>query len=401
MKKRVLLLTLTLCLLFAGCGKTPKSSEKLESNEPIPGFDAQNKYLQFPLPGFQETDGFFLGLCFDDEYLHYYDKASGISGFLCADPACAHDTRDCGAYIGSNTTVSYYNGKLYWVGADPKNYTNDYLWRSDLAGTNREKLKPVSREEISMVYAPQQYAVHRGKLFFLGKISSVSGTQVSDRISVLSTPLDDSEEFTTLYDVTFDYGTNYAFRFAGNYVYVSVLGVLSDGLFRMTVTKIDINSGKSEVVYDETDMTKSPNASVWVTQEGEIFFSGFDKNRLYLWKIENGNRVEVASWEEENPSSLTIIDGIAFRTYLKDGVRWVNIVNFSGETIYSGEIFPEKVEGLSVDPSAVGSYFFIFTGGDSEKLIWNLSGFGVDEDATIFIDLTDNMKATVLWTSEN
>ncbi len=400
MKKRVLLLTLVLCLLLTGCGKAPKkdepSFEELESNEPMPGFDAQNKYLLFQFPSFQETDGFYFGSTYQGKNLHYYDKSSGVSGFLCADPSCTHDTEDCAAYTGTDRFLSYYDGKLYWV----EQVYQSALWRSDLAGTNREKIKPISFTDIVMVYQPQQYTIHRGKLYFWGSEETVVGTEAGQRVTLISTPLDSSEEFTTLYDETFENIFNPRFRFVGNYVYFSVSRFTSDWLFSVTVTKINVNTGESEIVYDE-EAIASHVRDFWVTQEGEIYLPGSDDNRSYLWKIEDGKRVEVASWEEADPYPPTIVDGIAVHERLEDGIRWADIVNFSGETIYSGEMFPEKVEGLDGDLRTVGDYGYVFTGGDSEKLIWNLTGDGKYADATIMIDLTDNMKTTVLWTSED
>ncbi len=404
MKKRILLLTLALCLLLAGCGKAPKkdepSPEELESNEPMPGFDAQSKYLYFST-SFQEMDNFYIGSNNNEDYLHYYDRKSGISGFLCADPACGHDTKDCTAYIGTGQSLSYYDGKLYWVAQDPRGGREYYLWRSDLAGTNREKIKPVSFEEIMLVYAPQRYAIHRGKLYLMGHVDSVSGTQTGYRITLLSAPLDDSGEFTTLYDETLPHASS-AIRFAGNYVYLSVVTVdtsVPDPIRSVTVTRFNINTNASEIVYEEKDITEGLG-EFWVTPEGEVYLPGLDDKGVYVWKLEGGQRVEIASWEDEDPSPPTLMDGVAIHEYLKDGVRWLHVADYSGKAIYDGEMYPEKVEGLKGDPSTVGDYGYAISGGDTEKLIVHLMGFEVDENAALLLDLTDNMKATVLWTSE-
>ncbi len=398
MKKRILLLTLVLCLLLAGCGKAPEKTETFSTDEPMPGFDAQNKYLMWAFTSFQEADSFYIGRSQGNAYLHYYDKKSGISGFLCADPSCAHDAKDCTAYIGSFSHAFCYDGKLYWVGVNPQNYLEECLFRSDLSGTNREKVKILNKEDILAVYNPQQYAIHRGKLYMLGRFSYIDGTQAGRRVSLVSTPLDGSDEYTVLYDEAFDSEARSSFRFVGTHAYFSVVGFSSDRLSRVTVTKIDINTGASETVFEE-DAIPELLGSFWVTQEGDIFLPGADDNHAYLWKLEGGKRVEVASWEGI-PLFPRVTDGVAVMIYIKDGIRWANIVNLSGETIYNGEMFPEEVPGLAEDPSTLGDYGFLVTGGDAEKLILNLSGGGKYAGATVLLDLTDNMKATVLWTSE-
>ena len=94
------------------------------------------------------------------------------------------------------------------------------------------------------------------------------------------------------------------------------------------------------------------------------------------------------------------MDGIAMlATRDENKIRYVDIRNFSGETIYSGKLFPSAISGLDKDPN---TYSFAVLGGDTEKLIVNLTEFANMKmvDYTILLDLKDNMKATILWSSE-
>ena len=154
-----ILIFLTICLLLTGC----TDSAPVESPK---GQDAQNQFMFFP-SSFQETEDFYLGSNMIGNYLHYYDKASGISGVLCADPSCGHDNSTCGAYTENGPTVSVWDGKLYWV-APEGNSQDKFLWKSDLSGMNREKLKKLSFEDFILKYQPQRYVVHRGMLYVLG-----------------------------------------------------------------------------------------------------------------------------------------------------------------------------------------------------------------------------------------
>ena len=94
MKKTAILCVVLSILMLAGC-KDQKTQEFPDS--PMPGMDAQNQYIFLNAQGFYEADDFFCGTGFGGGLLRYYDKESGISGVLCPDPACTHDTNECGA----------------------------------------------------------------------------------------------------------------------------------------------------------------------------------------------------------------------------------------------------------------------------------------------------------------
>lgn len=114
LRKKAILGVLLSVLVLAGC-KYQKAQEFPDT--PTPEYDAQNQYIFMNPQGFYEAEGFFCGTNFGDDLLRYYDKGSGISGVLCPDPACTHDTDSCGAYAADGgNSVSVYNGKLYWVG---------------------------------------------------------------------------------------------------------------------------------------------------------------------------------------------------------------------------------------------------------------------------------------------
>ena len=151
-----ILLALVICLMLTACtpGKEPQGGTEatqgfFDGDAPMPEYDADNRYMLWEVNSFQETEDYFFGTVLFGRYLHYYDLQTGISGLLCPDPACTHDSGDCFAKMEPNASVSYYDGKLYWVGEDPAGGGNDrYLWRSDITGTNREKLKTISFHDV-------------------------------------------------------------------------------------------------------------------------------------------------------------------------------------------------------------------------------------------------------------
>lgn len=400
MKRGIVAVITAVVLLLSGCqSNIPMNNTGFDDHVRFPAEkNAQNKYLLVEATSFQETEGFFCGTNLIGRYLQYYDKASGISGVLCADPACAHDSVECGAYIQSGATLSYYDGSLYWIAKDSSNSGDAYLWKSDLSGMNREKIIQIGFEEVIYPYQPQRYVIHQGKLFLVGCSSIVDGTQTGYRVSLLSQDLYGDKEFTILYDEMFFSGAQATARFVGETVYLSVVTFQDGGHFDLTVTKFEIQKGTSEVVYQETGITETPGA-IWVTDNHEIYLPGSTDKEAYLWKMENNRRIEITSWPTDMSSTPNVMDQIVAFFSMEENTRLVDICDFSGTTIYRGKLFPDPISELDKDPN---TYSFAVLGGDTEKLIINLMEFNGTEmvDYTILLDLKNNLKATILWSSE-
>lgn len=411
MKKRVIASIVAAILLLTGCSNNvPANSSGSEDPARFaPEKNAQNRYLLGSI-NFQEADGFFLGA--NSEYLYYYDKASGISGVLCADPSCAHNSNGCGANIGKGVSLSYYDGKLYWVGQEGSAFMKEYLWQSDLSGMNRKKIMEIPRDEIRMPYQPQRYVIHQGKLYIIGSADVVDGTQAGKRKSLLSTPLSGDEDFVTVFDEVFSSNALETYRFVGGFIYQFLVTFEDITSFNLTVTKFDIQENSSEVIYQQTDMPKAPEG-FWVTEDHKIYLSGSTDKGAYLWKLENGIKTEITSWSADSFSPPDVLDGIAISLSYDDDTRWADIRDFTGKTVYSGKLFPEVIPELEYDPNALPSvsgrdnaYSFGLIGGDAEKLIYELIGEeGSKPDRKIVryviqLDLKDNMKATILWSSK-
>ena len=411
MRRNIISCIIVLLLLLSGCqNNTPGTTTDPTNTDDTLQFDAeknaQNKYVMLQGGGFdfQETDGFFIGKTTFSDYLQYYDKASGISGVLCADPSCAHDSESCGAYTDENrSSLSYYDGKLYRVDGDGSDFRKEYLWQSDLSGMNRKKIMEIPRDEITMPYQPQQFMIHQGKLYIVGSASVVDGTQIGTRQSLLSRSLSGDEGFTTVYDEVCPEGSWVTYRFVGGYIYISVITSKDLTSFDLIVTKVDIQTNASKVVYQETGMPKAPG-KLWVTEDHGLYLSGSTDEKAYLWKIENGSKREITSWPADEVKDPVVMDGIAMlMTRDENKIRYIDIRDFEGKTIYSGKLFTEEIAGLGKDPN---TYSIGIVGGDEEKLILELEGEeGTKMDSKsmgyfILLDLKDNMKATILCSSE-
>ena len=404
-----ILLALAVCLMLTACtpggpgkdtqGGTEGTQGFFDGDAPMPGYDADNRYMLWEGISFQETEDYFFGTVLGGEYLHYYDMQTGISGLLCPDPACTHDSGACPARVGIGASVSYYNGKLYWVGKDPAGGGNDeYLWRSDITGATREKLKTISFQDTILVYQPQQYYIHRGNLYFLGKANTVDGVETGKRVTLMMAPLEGGGGFTPLFDETFLGGADATIRFVGNRLYFAVQSFLADGSVNLTITCYDRTDGTSQVLFEQTDITYIAG-DMWVTEAGEIYMPVLVENVGQVMKLENGAWTEVMSLEGENVAAPTILDGIVEFDGVTEGTRWVHIFTSSGETAYEGALFPEAIPGIEEDPNTLS---LAIVGGDREKLIlclesWTGSG---SIEYIVMLDLTDNLKPTVLWSEE-
>ena len=397
-----LLLALTVCLMLTACtpggpGKDTQGGMEVtqgffEGDTPMPRYDADNQYLLWAGISIQEIENYIFGTGLGREYLHYYDLQTGVSGLLCPDPACTHDSNACSAKVGLCASVSYYDGKLYWVGEDPAGGGNDrYLWRSDITGTNREKLKTISFQDTVLVYQPQRYYIHRGNLYFLGKADTVDGVKTGKRVSLMTAPLEGDGGFTPLFDETFPEGANATVRFLGNRVYFAVQSFQADRSVNLTITCYDRTDGTSQVLFEQNGMEEILG-DIWVTEAGEIYMPVLVENVGKVLKLEDGAWTELMSLEGENVTVPTILDGIVVFYGQKGGTRWVHIFTSSGETVYEGELYPEAIPGIEEDPDTLG---WAIMGGDREKLILYIESW--TEEYIVMLDLTDNLKPTVLW----
>ncbi|MCD7756035.1 MAG: hypothetical protein LUJ09_06890 [Firmicutes bacterium] len=406
--RRIYALALALCLLLAGCTHADPSGTDaiaLYDLTALPGQDApnSNNVVIFPL-SFTGTEGYYYGTMALDNYVYYYDQASGVSDVLCADPSCTHDSNTCSAYISEMNSLNVYDGKLYWVGKDPADEDDHdyYLWCSDLTGANRQKGLKISNTDVVLEYSPQVYYIHRDRLYFIGHNNIVDGTETSLRDTLFSIPLDGGEDFTCIYEITTVNGAALTPRFVGNTIFLGVyitedtdqeLAEESHGEDReLQVIQYDIPTGESRVVYQETDFPEYFGRP-WVTADGEIYLTSSDNEQsTHLWKLEDGSRTEIVSWQ--GAGSATAGDGAAIFTWTDDnGVRMADVVSLDGEPIYSGMLFPEGIPGL--DDLNMISYGLLSIDEDYVFLFLFEPFSGTNYVARL--DLHNNLEPTILW----
>lgn len=411
--KRIAMIVI-LCLLLAGCtpdhvqGETtctvPHTTTTPE--EPIPqgpmgSYDAQNQYrgASSRILSFQETEGYFCGSGLMGEAIFYYDKATGGSGVLCADPSCTHGSSDCGAYADYGSFFCSNQGVCYWMAPEnPGGYRDDCLWMGELSGLNQQIVKQFDFEQVIVAYNPQLYEIHRGRLYMLGVKDMLEGVSTIQRVTLVSTLLDDSEELTMLYEENFSQNVHPSVRFVGDYIYLELQVFPTGGPYDITLLKINTRTGQTQIVYEEKGMAESIG-SLWVTGQGEVYIPGRNDSNANLWKLEDGKRQEVYRWGFPDPSTPNVFDGIAVFPYRVEGVRCIDIVDLSGQLLYSGQMFPQGIPGIEGDPN---EYSLVLIGGDTQKLILNLQNFSKAglTDYTIMLELESYLKPTILWSNQ-
>ena len=122
-------------------------------------------------------------------------------------------------------------------------------------------------------------------------------------------------------------------------------------------------------------------------------------------KSRMGSERRCCPWEDGDDSPPDLLDEVVVHITRKEYTRWLNVMDYTGKPYTKESCFPSLsrgwrvIRGCSGDPQTQGpEYGFALVGGDSQKLIIHLNAFQESGgDYTLMLDLTDNLKPTVLW----
>lgn len=406
MKKRILFLLLALLMLLSACTgpAVPADTQPGEveltvmgDSSPMPGFDAQNKFTNLPMSSFQETEDFFFGNLNKNRFLRYYDKVTGFSDYLCANPACTHSDATCSAYIVSNAAAFWYNGQRWWITQKENDKSAEYLYCSDLSGINQKSVKRIDTEEIVYVYQPQQYAIHRGNIFARCANTIVNGSEVTQRYALLASPLDGTEEFAVLFDQYIPSGAVNVMRFAGTKVYYSLWVRESEsGAGSLTITSYDVATKEYATVFTEAGITDYLG-EFWVTADGQVYLPGVDADAkgACLWKIEDGTRKKVYTLPEAMYMIAYLAEDVMITLTSEEEELGIQVWDFDGKLLASAApMFPPEVPGVEGD---LNTYRLNLMGGDKEKILLLMNGANTEH--IILLDAQNNLEPTVLWST--
>lgn len=424
MKKRILFLSLALMFLLCACAKPAAPTQPtvtlkvLGDAAPMPGFDADQTYSQLSGTNILETEDTIFFNHSDggirNRYYRLYDKVAGEAGFACQEPGCGHitgkeDSRNCHAKPGELCPSVYYNNQRWWIRTDAvqaeemeqeglEGTPDSILYCSDLYGKELKLVKRISYEKVLKQCPNPQFAIHRDNIYLWATLTERVEGKARRTYVLLASPLDETEDFTVLYQKTIESFGNFSVHFAGTNVYCALRSGTSAGRPEdLTVTAYDVATGKTQTLYTEADIA-TVLGQPWVTPQGELYFSGVDAQKAYLWKVEDGKRVEITTWEGRYRALPTLSDGVA-AVFTQDGEVWgCDIRDFSGKTLcQTDKLFPDQMEGIPRSPN--WHYELSAIGGDRENLLVLLTDKGSPAYYAVALDLATGTEPAMLWST--
>ncbi|MFA7673292.1 MAG: hypothetical protein WCY62_05515, partial [Clostridia bacterium] len=81
-----------------------------------------------------------------DNFLYYSQYGTTKYLKLCTKTDCSHEYDNCDAFIGENKPIAYYKDHIYYVSSDIYSM-KFYLYKMDMDGKNREKVKQIYEED--------------------------------------------------------------------------------------------------------------------------------------------------------------------------------------------------------------------------------------------------------------
>ena len=362
----------------------------------LTGENADNNYLVYNnFECMSESDSVIYKLVNARTSIYYYDKASGISGPLCGNPDCNHTTQDCEAFIGSAMALQYYNGNLYFIAGDLNSSSGMWLWKADVNGKNREKLKQIDVPNIIMIYQPQCYFIHRDRLFLLCLTYDIKNGVPMSHTAVLSSPLDGSEEFTILWEEKSESVLEYTYQFSDQYVYIALV---TDG-DAVNIFRLNFLDGTMESLFSEEN-----NAYIYggihLTEQNELYLSGSDATAVYAWKIENGEKTDTVIIESDSNFPPKILDGLVIDTRPNaDNQRIATVKTLSGETIYDGLLFPNGIPEIESELD-LNTCNYGEVGGTGSLIAFYMGADGNGSkpaEYIVYLDTAQNMKPIYIF----
>ena len=328
--------------------------------------------------------------------IYYYDKASGISGPICGKPDCDHTGMDCDAYIGTGRAIQYYNNSLYFVSCDYNIFPAEFwLWKANVNGQNREKIKLLDAKGLLIPNQPQNFFIHRGQLFLFCLTNIVENGVPMMRAAILSSPLDDSQEFTTLWEEKSESVLHYTYRFSDQYVYV---GSTYNGR-TVHIFRINFLDGSTESLFSE-DGQGYLYGEIHLTKQNELYLSGATETTVYVWKIENGQKVNTITIESDSEYPPKILDGLVIDTRQnEDNKRVATVKTLSGETVYEGLLFPNGIPEIEAELD-LNTCNYGEVGGTGSLIAFYMGADGNGSkpaEYIVYLDTAQNMKPIYIF----
>lgn len=400
MKKKLAVLFLLVGLLLTACAKPgPDIPTFVLDTSNVSNLDTANTFLMnYNFEHMTQSEQVIYKLSSNTFSILFYDKSSGTSGPLCGKPDCSHTGEDCNAYVCAGKSIQYYNGAIYIVAEDKSTFPMEtWLWKCDLSGGNRKKIKKLDKKNMVYVYQPQQYILHRDTLYMLCETEAVIDGNAFNRIALLSTPLDSSEEFTVLWEDYVPPERHPAIRFMGQYIYIEA-GVNSS---KVDIYRFDTATGTVETLLSD-DNSDLCYGEIGIDENGTLYLSSADEGTTgYVWKIANGQKEEIMTLPVNSYSPPDILDGyVASVCSGADRYKELTVKSLIGEQIYSGPLFTETIPDIPGDPNAC-SYGCVGNQGTVINYSLSYDTEKLGKEFIVSFDAAQTMKPVLVWHSED
>lgn len=333
--------------------------------EPLPGIDSiQSNFGTSLLNQIMENeDGYYYNSISSETLsLHYYDKNTGKTIYLCAKPECLHDGNDfCTAttarYLPKSSAL--YGDKIYISAVDMVEFEKDNyvlkLIAANYDGTALSEITDVVKIQQDMRLATftspagthQSIVIHRGKALVPYSMGSAGAALHGYAIIDLATGnVDYREESEELH---FSFFTAYgnAFYYRACVDKRSGVGFSANSLY--DVWRYDINTKKSRKlnVYDSYlaflgHDSSLPEESMFAVTDRKIYYCPGDMNG-------DSNGVMIYDMTTGETREFSELNDITFEKYDKDGeLYYQTFYSGANDITYDGKyLYIAKGDGFS------------------------------------------------------
>ncbi|MBO4878761.1 MAG: hypothetical protein J5544_00720 [Clostridia bacterium] len=157
-------------------------------------------------------------------YIRYFDKATGDMDVLCPRPECLHDAntpnnKECLGFCSSEAhCLSYYMGKLWWVGPHPSDLYKKVVYCEEPDGSGRQSVRILEMTE--ELQGGCRFYFHRGRLYTVA-IQTVVRDGTPGQVLRFGYFMLDGGEFTEIFSTPSYVNVEATMRFIGDEVYMA------------------------------------------------------------------------------------------------------------------------------------------------------------------------------------
>lgn len=369
--KKIIIFALTLFLLVS-CSDAQEYDSYAASLRADD--EADRGFLYSSETGFCESPDAYYYIPFDGgNMIHFIDKKSGVSGPLCAKLECTHDNEDCNASAPMCSGLSFYEGKLWWVGKKTFDSDSWAIFRSNPDGTDRKTVREIDGFSYRRSGTPDSYgcitaAFHKGYLYLSYASCVVEDGVPCAYLAVTKTSLSNNDETEAILYERVETSSNPTIGLIPVddkiYYYTFVRKIGEDRNFDFKVYEYGAE-GVSELYSSIGKEAQFIPNSFGISPESQPMFSDSDYT---VYTLKNGEFTKAHSFKE-HPCIYYTNDKIAAiypGTMLDETVK-ILITDYNYKTIFEGSF---NIEDL-IDLTGATSVFCEYRGvGTDAVILW-------------------------------